>query len=86
MSSLATFAISIITEIITGLLTLIKSSVTDVMSSSFTLLGNVFYGWFTQLSKYGPWIPVVLAGGIGVTGVGLYVVFIFSTAAEDVIP
>ncbi len=86
MSSLANFAISIITELITGLLTLIKSSVTDVMTSSFTLLGNVFYGWFTQLSKYGPWIPVFLAGGIGVTGVGLYVVFIFSTAAEDVIP
>ena len=50
------------------------------------LLGNVFYGWFVQLSKYGPWIPVLLAGGIGLTGAGLYAVFIFSTAAEDVIP
>ncbi|MHB1708773.1 MAG: hypothetical protein ACYCT2_04775 [Thermoplasmataceae archaeon] len=86
MSSLATFAISVITEILTGLLTLINSSVTSIMTSSFTLLGNVFYGWFTQLSEYGPWIPVFLAGGIGVAGAGLYVVFIFSTAAEDVIP
>jgi hypothetical protein len=86
MSALATFAISILTELLTGVLTLIKSSVTSVMKSSFKLLGNVFYGWFTQLSNYGPWIPVFLAGGIGLTGVGLYVVFIFSTAAEDVIP
>lgn len=86
MSSLATFAISILTELLTGVLTLIKSSVTRVMTSSSRLIGNVFYGWFVQLSKYGPWIPVFLAGGIGLTGVGLYAVFIFSTAAEDVIP
>ena len=86
MSSLATFAISILTELLTGVLTLVKSSVTRVMTSSSRLLGNVFYGWFVQLSKYGPWIPVFLAGGIGLTGVGLYAVFIFSTAAEDVIP
>ena len=86
MSSLATFAISILTELLTGVLTLIKSSVTRVMTSSSRLLGNVFFSWFMQLSKYGPWIPVFLAGGIGLTGVGLYAVFIFSTAAEDVIP
>ena len=86
MSSLATFAISILTELLTGVLTLVKSSVTRVMTSSSRLIGNVFYGWFVQLSKYGPWIPVFLAGGIGLTGAGLYAVFIFSTAAEDVIP
>ena len=86
MSSLATFAISILTELLTGVLTLVKSSVTRVMTSSSRLIGNVFYGWFVQLSKYGPWIPVLLAGGIGLTGAGLYAVFIFSTAAEDVIP
>ena len=86
MSSLATFAISILTELLTGVLTLVKSSVTRVMTSSSRLIGNVFYGWFVQLSKYGPWVPVFLAGGIGLTGAGLYAVFIFSTAAEDVIP
>jgi len=86
MTSLATFALSIITEILTGILKLISSSVSNIVTSSSTLLGNVFYTWFTQLSVYGPWIPVYLAGGVGVTGLGLYVVFIFSSAAEDVIP
>ena len=48
-------------------------------------IGMMFYIWGSSFTGFGIWMPAVLVAAVGITAVGLLVVFVFFDSARDVV-
>ena len=48
-------------------------------------LGMMFYIWGSSFTALGVWMPAVLVAALGITVVGLLLVFVFFDSARDLV-
>ena len=63
-----------------------ESIFSDIETNTVFILNNEFYTFSYQIGQYGAYIPVILVVIFGLTGAGLYLVFILISGAQEVIP
>ena len=58
----------------------------DISTNTVLILSNEFYTFSYALGQYSVFSPAILVVIVGITGAGLYVVFVLVSGAQEVLP
>lgn len=75
----------ILLSFFSSLIRIMEADFISMSSSIGSQMAYVIYAWSSSVSRYGVLIPALFVSFIGITLIGLYLVFVFVDGARDMV-